>query len=419
MFGIRTFLLKLGRVSALLAPITYSLLPVTLYADWLHPYSEKGKRMEGFQIGAGVPVFLPMTGYNFFVGYSNKHSNHWLGRRFGFRMDFLVPRTMSATGALADNGDGYNANLNFGLMGFNINQNNVFSMDRISVDGQYMDLDGMSGRFAIDNRFVGALVDFYPFADTWFLGGIRLTGGYYIGQMNIAANMTAVNPLFGSGGFMYNVYTNINPALNQYIVANTAAYSQISAQLNWRYNGPYAGLGFDLGIFRGFKFFADAGVVFARRPPRVEQNDIQFPVMELCYMMGGAGCEGVANLHWNARPDVQAVMSPIMYQMLVANASGLPLPPSVQADLVGASHDIIMFLMGTGNPQWVDDLLTAAPGNNLVSAISALQGAGMSDLQNELDSLWNDYNRGINDLNNNLRDMRLMPMVKLGVMYRF
>jgi len=37
------------------------------------------------------------------------------------------------------------------------------------------------------------------------------------------------------------------------------------AEVNWDYNGPYLGAGFDLGLFAGLKIYFDAGVVFANR----------------------------------------------------------------------------------------------------------------------------------------------------------
>ena len=37
----------------------------------------------------------------------------------------------------------------------------------------------------------------------------------------------------------------------------------------WRYHGPYLGTGFDFGLFCGFSFFIDLGVVFTNRAAKM------------------------------------------------------------------------------------------------------------------------------------------------------
>jgi hypothetical protein len=40
-------------------------------------------------------------------------------------------------------------------------------------------------------------------------------------------------------------------------------------------------------------------------------------------------------------------------------------------------------------------------------------------MQESIDDIWADYEKGINDINKSMKDMRFMPVVKIGVMYRF
>ena len=89
------------------------------------------------------------------------------------------------------------------------------------------------------------------------------------------------------------------------------------------------------------------------------------------------------------------------------------------------TNGVFNFLDGSSAPVWMAGLgAMGADGANLESALTNLQGnwgsgAWVSDFQNEIDNMWNDVDRGIYDLNNSLRDMRLMPVLKLGFMYRF
>ena len=49
-----------------------------------------------------------------------------------------------------------------------------------------------------------------------------------------------------------------------------------TATAKWDFDGPYAGLGFDLGLFSGLKIYFDAGVVFtdATAKLNLEINDV-------------------------------------------------------------------------------------------------------------------------------------------------
>ncbi|MDR2675945.1 MAG: hypothetical protein LBC18_14035, partial [Opitutaceae bacterium] len=45
-----------------------------------------------------------------------------------------------------------------------------------------------------------------------------------------------------------------------------------TANADWKYTGPYVGMGWDIGIFSGLSFFMDAGVVFAGESPKLGLN---------------------------------------------------------------------------------------------------------------------------------------------------
>jgi len=397
---------------------------------------KRGGRFSGWQLGVGVPLVMPMTGYNAWVGYMNKKSEWWLGRRFGARLDFLIPSSMVANGVLRDNGNGYDVDLSARLMGFKWRQNSAFDIDPIifknnGVD-QHLFLNGAEARVALDNRFVGGLVDFYPFGDTWFLGGWRMSGGYYHGYMKLKMLATVPDQMLG-GGYIYEISNN------HFITSDIpSGKGRISAQMNWRYSGPYAGLGFDLGVFRGFKFFMDAGVVFAR-PPRIRQSDIVLPEMAACYTIGtSAKCDWVRfSVNGPNAPDASALMTDVLASLIRQNVQNNNLPQDVideikaeygangQINYNQVAGGILGFINNpsSGSPGWMNhpDLV----GTEVEDVINNLEfywaghGNLISNLQDDIDNMWADYHKGLDDINKSLKDMRLMPVVKLGVMFRF
>ena len=100
-------------------------------------------------------------------------------------------------------------------------------------------------------KHFGLLVDFYPFGNTWFAGGLRLSGGYMTGNLDLSADIQGTQKIghieFEFGG---KKYTYDGDTMHG------------KADVNWKYRGPYLGTGFDLGIYAGFKMYLDAGVVF-------------------------------------------------------------------------------------------------------------------------------------------------------------
>lgn len=192
----------------------------------------KVKFPRGMQIGAGVSA---TSGLNGFIGYANKDFESFWWKRLGVRFDFATTSPVkSAINSAVDSalGDGVDIG------------------DELSIN---------SGELAA--KHMGLLVDFYPFGNTWFAGGWRLTGGYVKGSMKVSAGLTGEISSLPGEGFEFEFGDNI------YRYAGNSLKG--TAGLDWKYSGPYLGTGFDLGIFRGFKIYMDAGVVFTSKTASV------------------------------------------------------------------------------------------------------------------------------------------------------
>lgn len=196
-------------------------------------YNSKTQFPHGLQIGLGLS---PTSGLNAFVGYNNKNFDSFWWKRFGFRLDFASYSPVKSY--LNDKINSYVGN-----------------------EGIEIDKNLKVNNAAIDAKHFGAMIDFYPFGDTWFFGGWRLSGGYMTGNLDLSADIKGTKKIgeieFELGGQKYKYTGN-----EMYGKAN----------VNWKYSGPYLGTGFDLGIFRGFKLYMDAGVVFANNHAKADLN---------------------------------------------------------------------------------------------------------------------------------------------------
>lgn len=198
----------------------------------------------GMQFGVAVSG---TTGLNGFVGYNNKKFDSFWWKRLGVRLDFASTSPMKSfinkqiDGAMGDEGIEIN--------------------DEISI------VDG-----AIKSKHMGALIDFYPFGDTWFLGGLRITGGYMFGNLDVDADLKGTVEGLPAGTIEFEF------AGTKYRYLGNDIYG--TATIDWNFRGPYLGTGFDLGIFRGFKLFLDAGVVFTNKAAEldldVDVNNLQY-----------------------------------------------------------------------------------------------------------------------------------------------
>lgn len=189
----------------------------------------KTKFPRGLQVGLGVSA---TSGLNGFVGYANKNFDNFWAKRFGVRFDFATTSPIKSTinGWVDDAMD-----------------------DGIDVG------DGLTlGGGELKARHIGALVDFYPFGDTWFAGGIRLSAGYMTGKMGVSATLSGDT---GIGSIEFE----LNGENYRYLGGKIMA----SADADWKYSGPYLGAGFDLGIVWGIKIYMDAGVVFTSKTAHI------------------------------------------------------------------------------------------------------------------------------------------------------
>lgn len=214
------------------------------------PSNPKARFPHGVQLGVGVS---PTTGLNGFIGYNNKNFNSFWAKRFGIRFDFATYSPIKSA---------LNKKINNSIddKGFEIE-------DSLRIDN-----------FKLNAKHYGAMIDFYPFGNTWFLGGLRLSGGYFAGKLDLDAD----------------IHGNVNGDKIEFeLDGKTYSYDGTQmhgkAMIDWKFNGPYLGTGFDLGLFWGIKMFVDAGVVFTGSTAKI---DLDIPLNGLKDELGTAITEG-------------------------------------------------------------------------------------------------------------------------------
>jgi hypothetical protein len=183
----------------------------------------------GLELGIGLSA---TGGVNGFVGYANKKFDSFWLKRLGLRLDLATTAPVeSVIGGAIDS----------------------------ALSGGVGLGDGMSvGGGKLSAYHFGAMIDFYPFGDTWLLGGWRLSGGYMIGSMSMAATLAGKIDGAPSGGMEFE----LDGTMYKY----SGGAIEATANLDYDFSGPYLGTGFDLGLFWGVKIYLDAGVVFAGKP---------------------------------------------------------------------------------------------------------------------------------------------------------
>ncbi|MCQ2581350.1 MAG: hypothetical protein MJ164_04265 [Alphaproteobacteria bacterium] len=206
----------------------------------------------GIELGVGLSG---TTGLNGFVGYNNKKLDSFWWKRLGVRFDFATTSPIKSK-------------LNSAI-------NDVVgdSDDAVEVDDSLKVQD-----IELESKHYGLLVDFYPFGDTWLLGGWRLSGGYMFGELQ------AGTKLHGD-----KIGNDIEFELNGHKYKYTGNEMNGSASFDWRFKGPYVGTGFDFGLFCGFKIYLDAGVVFADKGAQV---DLDVPLTDLYDITSGGVVAG-------------------------------------------------------------------------------------------------------------------------------
>ena len=184
----------------------------------------------GLQIGAGLSV---TSGVNGFIGYNNKKFDSFWWKRVGVRADFA---TMSPLKSVIRR-----------------------TVDRFTEEEGGFELDDnlFINDFELKSHHFAGMIDLYPFGDTWFLGGLRVSGGYYFGKTELSANLTG--KVDDAPGYEFEI--ELDGKHYRYVGNNVTG----KAKATWDFSGPYLGAGFDLGLFAGFKIYLDAGVVFTSK----------------------------------------------------------------------------------------------------------------------------------------------------------
>ena len=221
---------------------------------YTEPTNPEIKFPHGMQIGVGVSA---TSGLNGFIGYANKKFDSFWWKRIGFRLDFASTKPLKSL-------------INRGV-------DKVMGDDGIDIGDNLTINDG-----TIKAHHMAAMIDIYPFGDTWFLGGWRLTGGYYLGKMDITANLSGHIDGLPSDPIEFKLMDT------QY--RYNGGDINGTARANWKFNGPYVGTGFDLGLFWGIKMYLDAGVVFTNKAAELS---LDVPVNDKLQVWDGTAWQGV------------------------------------------------------------------------------------------------------------------------------
>ncbi len=190
---------------------------------------------DGFALGGGLSA---TSGLNGFIGYGNMDSASWWGRHLRFRLDFASTKPIHSTfDSIIDSfigDDGY-------------------TIDDITIQ----DVD-------IVAKHMSWLFDYYIFADSKYFCGWRVSGGYMKGLLKVDAELTGAVDGAPAGAFGFKLFNTY-----YYYTGNTV---RGTADIDWKYHGPYIGTGFDIGLFAGFNIFIDLGLVFTNRHAQADLN---------------------------------------------------------------------------------------------------------------------------------------------------
>lgn len=368
----------------------------------------------GFQFGVAAPLApVPMSSMNFMIGYANRDASTFLGRRVGFRLDWSTPVSQKITGYVYDDN---NIHLSSKVIGIEFEHTLRDVFNPIVIHGTEISLNDVNGVVNVRDHRMGALVDFYPFSKS----GFRFSGGYYAGRLDMDLYADIPNDTPADG---FSIHLRTGDAFRARLQGGARAHGK----LNWRYGGPYGGIGWDIGVYRGLRFFFDAGVIFTNAP-KLYDNDIVLPYdkMQICYAIGNGDACGWTNIDKNDIPGTTAnLIIGVMDKILTApggnfNGIDVSLLQSAMAgqDYASVVHGITAWVFGGPAPSWYQNVPPAI--DNLVQrAIGQLQDLVTSDVQRILDEYQRGRRGAVRDVNDVLKDFQFYPVLRLGVMYRF
>jgi hypothetical protein len=387
----------------------------------------------GLQFGAGLTI---MPGHNWFIGYANKDFESFWWKRIGGRLDFTTPMSLSASATIHDKiGGGYEVDPHAQIWFKKFDFDKQTIKEDFDLDDETISLNGSNAKFFMKHKNFGALMDIYPFGNTWFLGGLRLSGGYYMGEL-MADFHTDIPLDIPAQGFKQPIGANDEL---RFRIRNG---SKFGTTINWKYNGPYVGLGFDLGLLWGAKIYMDAGAVYTK-PLKVSNKsliDDKNIYVDSCFRIGASGaCEWTQLFAGMTTPNVDQIVQGVLSgvidakiqtyltgdQLIIPGAGTYTLTTDQQATI---GQDITYWLLNGTNantPAWITQLTetNADIANTMNQIRTEVVDDAHSDIQSKIDEIWGDYEQqkldAVNDINDSVKDFRIMPMIKLGFMYRF
>ncbi|MCL2439261.1 MAG: hypothetical protein FWD15_01990 [Alphaproteobacteria bacterium] len=332
---------------------------------------------EGIEIGAGLGV---PTGLNIRLGYRHPYSNSFWKNRFGYRLDY---NTIDPVW------NRFEARVNERIQ--DEVEKEVNGRDDL-VEG--IIFDNASARADVKGRQIGALIDFRPFGYTWGLGGLRLTGGYYFGNMELRAtvdtpdimveqNFEAELELAGGG----------NATVMAHVAGDIVGIDSVKAGIRLNARGPYLGVGWDIGLIPFMRdtlhLTIDAGVVFSKQHvvfasiPEFGASNINNTDIRISATADEAAFEDLFNDMYAryCAPGQQFNGNPFCNQFASFN-------PNITIDI---------------NQDVVDQFLL-----DYTEFIGELNDEVQYEVRN-----------AVSDANDELRDYPYFPMVKVGLMWRF
>ena len=332
--------------------------------------------LEGWSFGVGAGA---LGGGNISVGYRMPYnpdtSYNWLNK-FVFRADF---NTWAPFGGTLEN------------VFDNIASDEIDNNRR--WDGLIEFTDGITAtnadfKSSVDGRNFGVLVDFHPFTYTRGLKGFRVSGGYYFGNLNIGANarVTGLKSDIDDGDFTWEA-VNIGgrdymPMITGLDAGAQVEISNIQAEpkLTLHSKGPYAGFGWDVGLYKKLKLTLDAGLAFTKTH------------------------------EFSMTDNLDSLRFQISSETITINIDNdVSIPDDIKPEV---SQSIQNKLTASNVP------FTTA-NNNIIVGTAQLLANNQSAIDSALDSVRADRDKAINDMNKELNNYGFFPMIRIGFMWRF
>jgi len=330
-------------------------------------------------LGLGVP-----GGFAFRAGWRFPRSESFWKNRFGFRMDYntLAPIWSMFKGVANDKGQ-------------SIIDNDIDINGLVIISGSKFKADLSSSHF-------GILVDIHPFGYIFALGGLRITAGYYFGSLALSAKISDYTMKLDQN-FKSKVElerTSDSVEVDVYIKGDLddKDVGALKTKMAFSSNGPYIGLGWDVGIIGGLHLTFDAGVV-SSKPHKIT---LDIPKLKL-------PDNAEVTVSWkdiiNPTPEQQQQLNELLFQLKdqgYCDAANTPTCSDVQKNKTIEIPDHLV-------KQYKDDYSYAIDDFN--SQVNKEKNKALNGKKSN-----GDEKNGINTL---LKDYAYFPILKLAFMWRF